>query len=241
MRSGWRRWLGIAVVAVGAAFALLALATLLRGGSDAPPAPADVAAVPPASDALQPEPEPPPEPPEPRELRPPELLPPEPPPGFAAIDLEEVREALPDNLYWELAAPTKDPRLLGDREREKKRRNEQYGKVLSGTGTEDEIRDYYDYRNRMSADYVRFVDYVLERYPEKLGEQDLELLHVARRLHLARLQELPRRMQEAFDRKREQDAAREAWLADEEAFEAAAREAAEAEADAATAPPSDTP
>jgi hypothetical protein len=142
------------------------------------------------------------------------------PPSFASIDLEAAREALPDNLYWDTAAPTQDPRLLGDRERAKTRWNEQYGKVLSGTGTEEEIKEFFDHRMHLSSDTVRFVDWVIEHQGAELSEQDLTLLHVAKRLHLARLEEVPRRMQEAFDRKVEQDAAREAWLAEQREFEA---------------------
>jgi hypothetical protein len=144
----------------------------------------------------------------------------QPPTGLAAVDLESVRAALPDNLYWEQAAPTQDPRVLDDRERAKARRNEAYGKILSGTGSEEEIRAYFDDRMHASNDYVRFVDYILEHHAETLTDQDLELLHIARRLQLARLNEAPRRMQEAFERKHKQDAAREAWNAEQREFEA---------------------
>jgi hypothetical protein len=138
--------------------------------------------------------------------------------SWTGVDLDEVRAALPENLYWETAAPTQDPRLLREREEEKERRNVLYGKVLSGTGTDAEILAYFEQRQRLSTDYIQFTDYVLEHYEARLSEQDLELVHLARRLHLARLQEIPRRLQEARDRKRAQDAAREAWLADEAEF-----------------------
>jgi hypothetical protein len=143
------------------------------------------------------------------------------PASFASIDLEAAREALPDNLYWETAAPTQDPRLLGDRERAKTHWNDQYGKVLSGTGTEHEIKEFFDRRMQLSSDYVRFVDWVIEHQGDGLSEQDLTLLHVAKRLHLARLEEVPRRLQEAFERKAKQDAARDAWLAEQREFERA--------------------
>ena len=149
------------------------------------------------------------------EPHPPELAPDEEAGRFQTIDLDAARAALPDNLYWDTAAPTTDPRLLGDRERAKTYWNEQYGKMLSGTGTEEEIQAYFDRRMRVSSDYVRFCDWVLEHQGSELSEQDQKLLHLARRLHLARLQEVPRKMQEAFDRKAKQDAAREAWLAEQ--------------------------
>ena len=122
-----------------------------------------------------------------------------------------MRAALPDNLYWETAAPSDDPLGVEEREREATFRNEQYGKVVSGTGTEEEILDYYDHRMRVSTDYVAFTDYLLEHYGSELTDQDQTLLHVARRLHLARLEEIPRRLQEARERKTEQDEARRKW------------------------------
>jgi hypothetical protein len=138
--------------------------------------------------------------------------------GLGAVDLEEVRAALPDNLYWHTSAPTDDPALLEEREREKDYRNQQYGKVLSGTGTDEEILDYYEYRMRSSTDSIQFVDYLLEHYGSDLTDQDQTLLHLAKRLHRARLEELPRRLQEARDRKAEQDEARRKWLEEERAF-----------------------
>jgi len=138
--------------------------------------------------------------------------------GIGSVDLEEVRAALPDNLYWQSAAPTDDPAVLEEREREKAFRNEQYGKILSGTGTDAEILAYYDQRMRASTDYVQFADYLLEHYGSDLSDQDQTLLHVAKRLHLARLEEIPRRLQEARERRAVQDEARRKWLEEEQEF-----------------------
>jgi hypothetical protein len=142
----------------------------------------------------------------------------EPPLGIGSVDLEEVRAALPDNLYWQSAAPTDDPAVLEEREREKALRNEQYGKILSGTGTDAEILAYYDQRMRASTDYVQFADHLLEHYGSDLSDQDQTLLHVAKRLHLARLEEIPRRIQEARERRAAQDEARRKWLEEEQEF-----------------------
>lgn len=205
-------------VLVGAGFAWWHL----RGPAQAPPAarevkPADPAApssAPPAAQAPA--------------DSPPPVVEPE-PLGLAGVDLEEVRAALPGNLYWEMAAPTDDPALLEARELAKEQRNLLYGKILSGTATDPEILDYYDYRMRASTDYVAFVDYLLEHHVGELTDQDHGLLLVARKLHLARLEEIPRRIQEARERKARQDEARRAWLEDQRAFEAGLEaEAAEA-------------
>jgi hypothetical protein len=130
-----------------------------------------------------------------------------------------VRAALPDNLYWRTAAPTQDPQLLEEREHEKAFRNEQFGKILSGTGTDEEILDYYDHRMRVSTDYVAFTDYLLEHYGSDLTDQDLTLLHVARRLHLARLEEVPRKIEEARERLDQQLEAQRKWQEEERSFQ----------------------
>lgn len=136
-------------------------------------------------------------------------------PTLADVDLEEVRKAMPDNSYWKYSAPTRDPQVLQEREAERERWNADYGKVLSGTGTEDEIRAYYDHRARLFGDYNEFASYLLDHHKENLSEQDQGLLNLAVRLNRTRLEEVPRKVEEAFARKHQQDAAREAWLADQ--------------------------
>ena len=134
------------------------------------------------------------------------------------VDMEAMRRALPDNLYWTMAVPTDDPRIQEERDAERARWNDEYGKVLSGTGSLAEIDAYYDHRYRVSSDYVEFTRHLLTHYGNELPERDVALLELAERLHLARLAELPRKLEESRARKQQQDAAREAWRADEEAF-----------------------
>jgi len=208
-----RALLSIVVVLVLAGLA--AAAWRMRGGPPAAPAPRASAGPPPAAAPAEREAPPPAD--EPAAPRASEASP-DLPLGLGAVDLEEVRAALPDNLYWQTSAPTNDPAVLEQREREKAHRNEQYGKILSGTGTEEEILDYYDHRMRASTDYIQFVDHLLEHYSSDLTDQDLGLLHLAKRLHQARLEEIPRRLQEAKERKAEQDEARRAWREGEREF-----------------------
>jgi hypothetical protein len=141
-------------------------------------------------------------------------------PSWEAVDMEAVRRAMPDNVYWEMSAPTDDPEVLERRRAERERWNVEYGKVLSGTGTEEDVRDYYDQRARLFGDYVEFTTYLIEHYEEVLPERDLGMLMLARRLNQARLEEVPRQVEEALARTRAQIAAREAWQADRELFEA---------------------
>jgi hypothetical protein len=135
-----------------------------------------------------------------------------------AVDLNAVRHALPGNLYWESGFPTEDLRVQREREEQAAFWNVQYGKVLSGTGTDEEIRAYFAHRQRLSSDYAELATYVLDHHEKSLPERDIALLELARRLHLARLEEIPRRLEEGYARKRAQDEARAAWLADEAAF-----------------------
>src|SRR5262245_53365435 len=65
-----------------------------------------------------------------------------------AVDLNAVRDALPGNLYWESGFPTDDLRVQREREEQAAYWNVEYGKVLSGTGTDDEIRAYFAHRQR---------------------------------------------------------------------------------------------
>jgi len=140
------------------------------------------------------------------------------PPSIGSVDLEEVRKAIPDNTYWKYSSPTKDEKVIEEREAERERWNVEYGKVLSGNASDDEIRAYYDQRAKLFGDYVEFASYLLDHYKEHLSEQDETLLNLALRLNRARLEEIPRKVTEAFERKRQQDAAREAWRADQAEF-----------------------
>jgi hypothetical protein len=139
--------------------------------------------------------------------------------AWSSVDWDAVRQAMPDNLYFQLSVPTTDEAVMEERRRERDRWNEQYGKILSGTASEEEIRAYYDHRARLSTDYVEFATYLLDQYGDQLHERDIGMLELARKLNLARLEEVPRKVEEAYERKRQQDEARAAWLADQKAFE----------------------
>ena len=137
---------------------------------------------------------------------------------WAVVDLHGLKTELPDNLFWKMAEPTKDPEVLRWREEERDRRNLEYGKVLSGTATKDEVDNYYAYRYRLSSDYVQFATYLLSDYGEKLPQRDVALLKLAIEMHMARLEELPRQVSEAHERREAHDAARRAWLEDQKKF-----------------------
>lgn len=127
------------------------------------------------------------------------------------IDLREVHEVMPDSLYWVYGAPTTDPEIQEAREEAKEYWNTEYGKVLSGFATEEEILAYYAYREQISADYIDFADYMLERYGDSLPENMQSLLNLSLNMHSARLDELPKQLEEALARREEKERARQEW------------------------------
>jgi len=127
------------------------------------------------------------------------------------VDLEELRARLPDNLYWQLGEPTKDPDVLRARAEEEQRWNDLYGKVQSNTASEEEVRRYYDHRRQVSEDYVEFASVVLKEYGDRLPERDRGLYELSIKLHKARLGEIPRQVEDALARKQAHDQRREAW------------------------------
>ena len=137
---------------------------------------------------------------------------------WASVDLEALRKELPDNLYWKMSSPTKDPVVLREREEERERWNVEYGKVLSNTATADEIDAYYARRYRLFSDYIDFATYLLTDYGDHLPQQDVGLLKVAIELNLARLEEIPRQIAEAHERREAHEAARRAWLESQKSF-----------------------
>ncbi|HKJ24602.1 MAG TPA: hypothetical protein VKB65_07255 [Myxococcota bacterium] len=134
---------------------------------------------------------------------------------WSSVDLDALREELPDNLYWEMGAPTSDPAVIEARERERARWNEAWGQVLSGNASEADIHAYYEHRQQLSSDYLAFATRLLDEYRDVLPERDVGLLELSVRMHHKRLQELPRDLAQALERKQRQDALREAWLRDE--------------------------
>jgi hypothetical protein len=135
-----------------------------------------------------------------------------PAPGAAGVvDLEKLRAKLPDNAYWRLGVPTKDPDVLRARADDERRRNELYGKVLSNTASEEEIRGYYAERRKISEDYIEFAATALKDYGDRLPDQERGLYELSIKMHTKRLGELPGQIDDALARKKVQDRRREEW------------------------------
>jgi hypothetical protein len=130
----------------------------------------------------------------------------------AGLNLGRLRQKIPEHSYWKLMAPTEDAELLAWRAERERELNVLYGKTLSGEATEEEIRQYFDEKRRISEDAISFASAALVELGDELSEDEARLFQLAITLHSTRLAELPRRIADAEARKREQDRRREEWL-----------------------------
>jgi hypothetical protein len=190
-----RKTIGFALIALVAGVALLWHAV---GDTDAPtsaskPAPAGASEQPPSNRASAPDPALP-------------RIPAQAANSAYPVDLDRLRERLPDNLYWTLGAPTDDKNILAQRAERARQSNELFGKVQSNTASEEEIHRYYADRRRMSEDYIQFAQAVLAEYRSALPEKDIGLYELSVNLHRARLAEIPRNQNDALARLREKRA-----------------------------------
>ena len=134
------------------------------------------------------------------------------------IDLREAQAVMPDNLYWELGAPTNDSAVLEAREEEKKRRNEEYGLVLSGDANEAQVNAYYDYREQISTDFLELSEWMRHRYDGKMSDEMEGMLDLSIKLHKARLAQIPADRAEAIQRSHEREKIREDWRREQAEF-----------------------
>jgi hypothetical protein len=140
------------------------------------------------------------------------------------IDLREAQAVMPDNLYWKWGAPTSDPDEIAAREEEKKRRNEEYGRVLSGDADETAVDAYYDYRERLSADYLEFAQWMRHRYGDGLSEEFRGLLDLSIKLNAARLAQIAGDRVNAREHSRTRAEIRADWLSQQKEFGALERD-----------------
>ena len=90
--------------------------------------------------------------------------------------------------------------------------------MLSGDASEDEVRAYYDYRKRLSTDYLEFADYMRRRFDSSLSDEFKSMLDLAVKLHTARLAQLPADREAALEHARERAKIREEWRRQQEEF-----------------------
>jgi hypothetical protein len=138
--------------------------------------------------------------------------------AWAQVDFDEIRAAMPDSLYWKMAFPTKDPKLLEERDKIRAEWNVQFGKVQSNTATDEEIDAYYADQQKLSNDYLEFLVYLAQHYGNVVPRGEIGALKLAGEMHLARLEEMPRKIAEAKERHAAHEAARQAWLEEQKQF-----------------------
>lgn len=118
------------------------------------------------------------------------------------VDLSELRARLPDNRYWELGAPTRDPEVARARAERAKRTNEAFGRTQTGEATEPEIRAYYAEQRRISEDYLQLSLLVLAEKGDQIPERDRGLFELSAKLHRERLTQIERDLAGALARRR---------------------------------------
>lgn len=139
--------------------------------------------------------------------------------AWSKVDMDRLQQDMPDNLYWQLAAPTTDAFVLEQREEIKRYWEQEYGQILSNKASEKQIRAYYAHQHKVSTDYVIFATKLLDRHGFDIPEKDYSFQTLARNLHLAKLEEIPKQLARAIELKNAHEARKKEWLADKEAFE----------------------
>lgn len=137
---------------------------------------------------------------------------------WARIDFDEIKKALPDSTYWKMAFPTSDPDLKAERDRIRNEWNTTFGKVQSNTATDQEIDEYYGEQQRLSEDYVEFLVYLAEHYADLVPRSAIGALKLAGEMHLAKLEEIPRKIAEAKERHAAYEKMRQQWLEEQKQF-----------------------
>ncbi len=149
--------------------------------------------------------------------------------AWAKVDLDAVRETMPNNLYWSMAAPTEDPALLEQREAKRQELKAVETKMMARHASEQEIRDYFAYQTKVSEDYVLALTEIINRYGHEIPDEDYSGTTLARTLHLSKLQEMPAKLTRALEQREQFLAEKAEWMADKDAYRAKLEaEAAEA-------------
>ncbi|MCG8589547.1 MAG: hypothetical protein MJE66_09670, partial [Proteobacteria bacterium] len=127
--------------------------------------------------------------------------------------LDELRDLLPDNAYWEWAAPTRDPDLLGRRQQRNHRLARQRAEIEANLADEEQIAAFYSEQWRDSAHYVAFFTELLATRGAELTERDVGLAKLAIDIHQTRLAWIPSRMDEAIARREAYVERKARWVA----------------------------
>lgn len=137
---------------------------------------------------------------------------------WARIDFDEIKRALPDSTYWKMAFPTSDESIKAEREKIRAEWAAQAAKIQSNTATDAEIDAYYAEQQKVSTDYLEFLVYLADHYGNLVPRGEVGALKLAGEMHLARMEEFPRKIAEAKERRAAHDKARDEWRAQQQQF-----------------------
>lgn len=140
--------------------------------------------------------------------------------AWAKVDMTEIRSKTQSNLFWTMAAPTKDTLVLEARDAKRAALKAVETKMMARHASEEEIRDYYSYQLQLSEDYIEVITLLLNEYGGVLPEEDYSGQTLARTLHLSKLQELPLQMTKALELREDFKQTRTLWLTDKAAYRA---------------------
>lgn len=140
--------------------------------------------------------------------------------AWAKVDFDALKQAMPNNMFWDMAMPTNDENVLALRAERREAIRAMETKIAARHAEEHEIRAYYNQQQTLSEDYVEAITLLLNKYGDVLPEDDYSGQTLARKMHLAKLQELPLQMTRALERRNDFLAERSEWLENRAEYEA---------------------
>lgn len=111
-------------------------------------------------------------------------------------DPYELRQIFPDNR----ALPPVDRDEFIAKQREKERRNRQYGQIAANKATADEIEAYYAEQTALAEDSAVILTYILTEYADRMSAEDIKKHEFLLENFEKRLERIPRKKAEALAR-----------------------------------------
>lgn len=132
--------------------------------------------------------------------------------------LAELEQALPNNRYWALAAPTDIEAIKADRSEIEDEHRQRYALIENGYATELDIKQHFDYISETSQDFIEFSEYVISNYSEQLAPQNLQMHRLSIELHQSRLRGIDDQMAKAYSKLEHVNASAQLWTDDPEMY-----------------------
>lgn len=111
-------------------------------------------------------------------------------------DPYELRSMFPDNR----ALPPVDRAEFVAKQKEKDRRNRQYGQIAANKATVEEINAYYAEQTALAEDSAVILTYILTEYEDRMSEEDIKKHEFLLESFEKRLERIPQKKAEALAR-----------------------------------------